>query len=178
MNALNYGPAPRFAAPFAIVAEPRVRRACMAAGAALIVIAATVIIQAVRIDAATREQSDLTERLATLDVSVSPIRVMAREVTRFDAIETRVRDLRASARASANAVAALGNRLPHDVWLTALRAGPQSIALDGRSAHLASLAAAMTSLRASSERQARLINVAVDPARGGLSYAIVVREGK
>jgi hypothetical protein len=90
-------------------------------------------------------------------------------------IETRVRALRASAHESANAVAAMGNRLPHDVWLTTLRAGPQSIALDGRSEGLASLATAMTSLRASSPRETRLVNVAADPARGGLVYALVVR---
>ena len=100
---------------------------------------------------------------------------MQRELARLRSVAQRVEATRRSGPREASEVAALGNRLPPEVWLTTLRIAPDAIALEGRSTRLDGVAAAMRALARSPQvAQARLVSAHDDTLHGGVAYAIAL----
>jgi Tfp pilus assembly protein PilN len=130
-------------------------------------------VQATRLRAAEHDGAAIAERLAAMQLDVARVRTVERDVERFRALDERVEALRRSGAARANEIAALGNRLPPDAWLSSLRADRGTLALEGHSARLAAVGTTLASLAAlPAYGAARLVAVHEDPARSGVTYAL------
>jgi Tfp pilus assembly protein PilN len=83
--------------------------------------------------------------------------------------------VRRSGDVRANEIAALGNQLPEDVWLTALRKDGDAIDIEGGSGRLNTVAAALAALsRLPQYTEARLVAVHGEAARSEVTYSIVL----
>ncbi len=149
-------------------------RAPLVALAGAIALAAVLwAVQATRLQAAERDGAAAAERLAAMQLDVARVRTVEHDVERFRALDERVEALRRSGAARANEIAALGNRLPPDAWLSSLRADRGTLALEGHGARLAAVGTAIASLAAlPAYGAARLVAVHEDPARSGVTYAL------
>jgi Tfp pilus assembly protein PilN len=153
----------------------RLRHALTASGVAVLLLFSTSVVELTRLSAAQREGAALTWRLEDADATAAGAKSLGREVAELRAVARRVDATRRLAEADAEEIAELGNRLPPDVWLTALRFASGALALEGRGARLDGVAAAMTALaRLPRFTQARLVNVRDDVLHGGFDYAIAV----
>jgi Tfp pilus assembly protein PilN len=157
----------------ALLVDPRRRHALGASGLAVLLVASTSAVELVRLGAAQREAASLTERLADAETTTAAAKSLRREIQKLRALAQGVDATRRLAEADAEEIAELGNRLPPDVWLTTLRLASGAVALEGRSARLEEIAAAMTALaRLPRFTQARLLHVRDDVLHGGFDYAI------
>ena len=159
------------ALPLAITAE---FRAPLVALAGAIALAGLLwVVQATRLHAAERDGATFAERLAAMQIDVARVRAVTRDVERFRALDERVEALRRSGAAHANEIAALGNQLPPDAWLSSLRADRGTLALEGHGARLAAVGTTIASLAAlPAYGAARLVAVHEDPVRSGVTYAL------
>ncbi len=131
--------------------------------------------QAARLTAAEGAGAAFAVQLASMQADVARIRVIEQDVARMQALDERVAAIRGSGAVRANEIAALGNRLPPDIWLSSLRADRGALALDGRASALAAVGTTIASLAASSAyRAARLVAIHQEPARAGVTYAITL----
>jgi Tfp pilus assembly protein PilN len=154
-----------------VAAELRTALAALAGAVAL----AGVLwgLQATRLRAAERDGVAYAERLAATQLDVVRVRALERDVERLRALGERVAMIRGSGALRANEIAALGNQLPADAWLTALRADRGSLTVEGHGARLSAVGTAIASLAAlPAYRTARLVAVHQDPLRSGVTYAL------
>lgn len=159
-----------FAAPGA-----KLRRTLAVFGLTAVAISATAAAEAGRLAGLQRTGTALTEQLHRADADAADARALQRELARLQGIARRVAATRRSGPDGANDVAALGNRLPSNVWLTSLRRAPDTVSLEGRSAQLEAVAATMRALaRAPQVVEARLVSAHDDTLHGGVAYAIAV----
>jgi Tfp pilus assembly protein PilN len=162
-----------------IAADPRRRHLLGAGVLAVLVLCGTVLVELVRFEGARREGVALSEQLVQADADTVRARSLQRDLERLRGVAGRIETTRRAVLANASEIAALGNRLPPDVWLTSLRVGPDAIALEGRGARLDAVAAAMSALvQLPRFTQARLVSVRSDALRGGFDYAIALERSR
>ena len=159
------------ALPSLVTAELRAPIASLAGAIALAGVLWAV--QETRLHAADHDGAAYAERLASTQLDVARVRAVEREVERMRTLAERVDTIRRSGALRANEIAALGNRLPADAWLSSLRADRGTLALEGHGARLAAVGTTIASLAAlPAYRNARLIAVHEDPVRSGVTYAL------
>jgi Tfp pilus assembly protein PilN len=149
-------------------------RAPVAALAGAIVLAGVLWgVQQTRLHSAERDGAAYADRLAATQLDVARVRAVERDVERLRSLRERVDGIRRSGGVRANEIAALGNRLPADVWLSSVRADRGTLAIEGHGARLAAVGATIASLAAlPAYRAARLVAVHTDPVRSGVTYAL------
>ena len=152
----------------------REMRAPLAALACAIALAAGLwAVQQARLHAAERDGAAYAERLADTQLDVARVRAIEHDIERLRVLRDHVETIRRSGALLANEIAALGNRLPPDAWLSSVRADRGTLALEGHGTRLAAVSSAITSLAAlPAYRAARLVAVHEDPARSGVTYAL------
>jgi Tfp pilus assembly protein PilN len=132
-------------------------------------------VQHARLHAAERDGAELARRLARAEREVAAVRAVERDVTRLRALSERIAWIRGSGTARASQIAVVGNRLPHDAWLTSLHADHGALALEGHGTRLTAVGTAIAGLaQLPSYAGARLISVHDDPSRAGVTYAIAL----
>jgi Tfp pilus assembly protein PilN len=177
MNRINYlvSPFERFAGTTPALPAPHLRRPLAALAASIALVAAAWCTQAVRLNAARSDGARYAQRLAAVEGQVAHVRALQRDLIRLRTIANRISHLRASGSARASEIAALGNRLPPDAWLTSLHIDRAAVSVEGRSARLGGVGSAMTSLAALPRfESARLVAVHSDPVHAGVTYAIAL----
>jgi Tfp pilus assembly protein PilN len=173
---IDYARPTAAAAQAARLNDPHLRRILRAAGCAVVAIAAVAAIESVRYVAAARDDDAAVAELATREGDARNVQEIAREVDRLTALAAHVDALRASAPRGAAEIAAIGDRLPPDVWLSAVRIRPDAIELEGHTTRLAAIPDALTSLAGARGRsRAHLTMLQANRARGGVDYALVLR---
>lgn len=114
-------------------------------------------------------------RLAATELDVRQVRRLERDVARLRVMSGEVASIRRSGDVRANEIAALGNQLPSDAWLTALRKDGEALAVEGGGARLSTVAAAIATLaRLPQYVGARLVAVHGEAARPEVTYSIVL----
>ncbi len=146
-----------------------------ALAAALVLLVAGGIVQEARVDAAERAAVASRLRLAAADMTVARVQLVRSDVTRLRTLAARITGIRRSGTARASEIAALGNALPADAWLTAVRVERRTLGVEGRATGLGTVAAAMSALaRLPAYTGARLVNVRQDSVRADVTYAIAL----
>ena len=159
------------ALPSPITAELRAPMASLAGAIALAGVLWAV--QQTRLHAAEHDGAAYAERLSATQLDVARVRAVEHDVELLRMLGDRVDAIRRSGALRANEIAALGNRLPADAWLSSLRADRGMLALEGHGTRLAAVGTAISSLAAlPAYRTARLVAVHEDPVRSGVTYAL------
>jgi len=122
-----------------------------------------------------RAGAEYRMRLAKTAVDVQRVRSLERDVARLRRLSDEVASIRRSGELRANEIAALGNELPRDVWLTALREDGQALDVEGGGGRLSTVAAAIVALaRLPQYTGARLVAVRSEAAGPEVTYAMVL----
>jgi Tfp pilus assembly protein PilN len=130
-------------------------------------------VQATRLHDAERDGAVYAEHVAATQLDVARARALEHDVVRLRALDERVEAIRRSGALRANEIAALGNRLPANAWLTSLRADRGTLALEGHGARLTAVGTTLAALAAlPAYGAARLVAVHEDPQRSGVTYAL------
>src|SRR6202011_888092 len=132
MTRFNYAPS-RFAALGAFrlsMGRPAVRGPLLALAASAVLVAATSAIQMMRLQTLEREASAIGAQRTVLEPALTRLRAAQRTVARLEAQAEARAAVLSSGTLRANEVASIGNALPRDAWLTALRVTPRTIALE------------------------------------------------
>jgi len=159
--------------PAALAPELRAPVAVLACSLALVAVLGAV--QHARFAAVERDGAEYARRLAATQATVARVRAVESEVARLRALDARIREIRRSGPARASEIAALGNRLPADAWLTAVRADRTALTLEGHGARLSAVGRTIASLAALPPYAgARLVSVHEDPVRRGVTYALAL----
>lgn len=176
MRRINYAATPfetvtgtraTFAVPIAL--RPPLRELA----AALLVVAAMAVVQERRIAAARLDGDVAAAHLARANVQTIRVHAMARERDLLRERAAHVDAVERSGAAWASEIAAIGNRVPKDVWLSSLHVQPGSVALEGRGTRLAAVGTTMAALvRVRAFSAARLVSVRESDDRREVSYAI------
>ncbi|HYW54845.1 MAG TPA: hypothetical protein VE826_12815 [Dongiaceae bacterium] len=161
--ALRLTVAPALRAPLAVLA------------CSLALVAVLWTVQHVRLLAAERDGAEYARRLATAQAGFARMRTVERDVARLRALTERVAAVRRSGAQRAGEIAALGNRLPPDAWLTSLRADRIALTLEGHGARIGTVGTAIAGLaHLPPYTGVRLLSVREDSARSGVTYAIAL----
>jgi Tfp pilus assembly protein PilN len=161
------------ALPSAISPSLRAPLAVLACSLALVFVLWSV--QQARLHAAQRDGESYARRLAMLEADLARVRAAQREVAAMRDLAGRLDALHRSGSRQADDIAALGNRLPDDAWLTALRVDRTGFEMQGRAARMASIGRTLAELaRLSAYGGTRLISARDEAARGGVTYAIAL----
>jgi Tfp pilus assembly protein PilN len=163
-----------------IAIAPEMRLPLFALGAALLLVAATGLIEAQRLAGVNASAVALAERLA----------IARRDAARVDAERASVQRLRrlhdavaASHRDTViaeNTIARIGNALPADTWLTRVASTPGGEwSIAGRSTHVEHVGAMLTTIGAADPAaSARLVSINATGARGSMLDFVIDREPK
>ncbi|BDE06387.1 hypothetical protein WPS_16630 [Vulcanimicrobium alpinum] len=153
----------------------RLRGPLAALAGAVVLVCACGGVQGLRLRAAQADGALYAAELARAERDVASVRVLQRDVERLRGVAARIVRVRASGARRASEIAALGNHLPADAWLTSLRVERTVVAVEGRGARLSAVGTAMTSLTSLRPyRSARLLSVHGDPVHAGVVYAIAL----
>lgn len=145
----------------------------LAFAAALLAVAAMGAVQERRLAAARFDGAVAAAHLARADAQTARVRALARERDRLRAQAAHVDAVERSGAAWASEIAAIGNGVPREVWLSSLHVQSGSIALEGRGTRLAAVGATMAALvRVRAFGAARLLSVRENDDRRGIGYAI------
>jgi Tfp pilus assembly protein PilN len=159
--------------PLPTTVAPPLRPPLLALACALLVVGALHGVQQARLADAERAAAVDAERLAATEVAVRRVRVVEDDVVRLRALVRRVAEIQRSGTQRASAVAAIGNRIPGDAWLSAIRTEHGGFALEGRGASLSAVGTTLTALAVlPAAAGARLLDVHGDRDHTGFSYAI------
>jgi Tfp pilus assembly protein PilN len=162
-----------FALPTTLAPALRAPLAVLACSLALA--AALWGVQHARIGALEHDGAEYERRLAAAQSGLVRVRAVERDVVRLRALDARVAEIRRSGALRASEIAALGNRLERDVWLTSLRTDRATLALEGRSARLAAVGTTIANLsQLPPYAGARLVTVHDDPSGAGVTYSITL----
>ncbi len=176
MTRIDYAHATTAGTPMEQLRDPRLRRVVRSTGFALLALAAVASVEAVRYVAAVHDDDAAIAALATREGDARAVRELAREVDRLTALAAHVDALRSSGPREAERIGALGDRLPADVWLSAIRVRPDAIDLEGHTTRLAAIPEALQSLTgARAGTRARLTMLHANRAHGGVDYALALR---
>lgn len=137
------------------------------------------ITEEARLRSLDREAQVLGAKLESRQLAAAPVRALEIEVAGMREASERVRALRLSGAAHAGEIAALGDRLPDDSWLTGIRLDPAALHLEARGTGVASVGSAMRSLvGGGAYAAAHLISIHEDPSRSGVTYAISLERAR
>jgi Tfp pilus assembly protein PilN len=132
-------------------------------------------VQQVRLAHAVHDVEIARLRLARSEASVHRVDALDAEVRRLRALDVEVERIERSGTEHASAIAAIGNEIPADAWLSAIRRERDGYALEGRSSRLTAVGGTLAALAAlATARHARLVSVQDGPGHRGVSYAIVL----
>ncbi len=178
MKRINYLVAPGeriFGDALHSAASPRLRLALVIVGGALASLGLPYGVESARLhDLETAAAANQTQ-LARSAAGVTQVRSLERDVTRLRALDGVIGTLRRAGRLGADEIAELGDALPSDAWLTALRKNGEGFELDGGSTRLATVAATIAALsRLPRYADARLVSAFETEARRQVSYSIVL----
>ena len=155
--------------------SPAPRPAGVAFGASLALMAALWGVEEARLRAADGIGAGYVERLAASALDVARERAVERDVQRLRDLRDRIAVIRRSGAVSAGEIAALGNQLPADAWLTSLHADRAALMLEGRSARLSAVGTTISALvHLPAYEGARLVAIHQDPRHAGVTYAIAL----
>jgi Tfp pilus assembly protein PilN len=175
---INYLIAPSeriFGHALPLIVSPPLRRPLVALAGALASLSLPYGVEAARLRDLDRTRRVYEMRLAATALDVRQVRSLERDVARLRALTDQVASIRQSGAARANEIAALGNELPGDAWLTALRKDGDNLDVEGGSGRLRTVAAAIAALaRLPRYSTARLVAVHGEVARPGVTYSIVL----
>jgi len=164
-----FGRALRFAV------APRLRPPLVAIAGALASLSVPCCVEMTRLHHLEQTGVEYEMRLASAAIDVRQVHGLEREVTRLRFMSDQLASVRRSGDVRANEIAALGNQLPEDVWLTALRKDGDAIDIEGGSGRLNTVAAALAALsRLPQYAEARLVAVHGEAARSEVTYSIVL----
>jgi len=154
---------------------PQMRVPLIALVAALALVAVLWAVQAVRLRAAADAGAVYASRLAAIEPDVGRVRALEADVARLRDLDARITAIRRSGPSAARAIAALGDRLPDGVWLSALRADRGTLALEGRGRRFATIGTMLSRLATLPGYGApRLVAAREDATRNGVGYTIEV----
>jgi Tfp pilus assembly protein PilN len=154
------------------------RSAVLACAAALALLATLWGVETARLRAAESVGAGYAEQLGAVALDVARVRALERDVQHLRELNDHVAAIQRSGTLRAGEIAALGNRLPEDVWLTSLHADRTALMLEGRSARLSTVGTTISQLvRLPAYGAARLVAIHEDPRRAGVTYAIAL-EGR
>ena len=181
MTRFNYAPPP-FAGLGALrlsFGHHALRGPLCALAASLILVALTSTVQALRLHALDREAGAIAARRAVLEPALTRLHATQRAVSRLEQLAAANSTVRSSGGLSANEIASIGNALPIDAWLTTLRVTPRTIALEGRTARVRTVAATLSALeRVRGVAAVRLLSAHADAARPIVTYTIEVERSR
>jgi Tfp pilus assembly protein PilN len=155
--------------------RPRSRGSSIALCAALLFVAGVVTVQTLRLRVVEGDAATLAARRATLQDALGGLHGAEAEVRRLATVVAADRAVRRSGTLRANEVAAIGNALPADAWLTGLRIDAAHVAIEGRSARMHAVADALDALgRVRGVASVRLMSARRDATRSDVGYAIAL----
>jgi Tfp pilus assembly protein PilN len=165
----------RFGVALAPEIVPAFRPAAGAFAASLALMALLWGVEVSRLRAAERDGAAYAQRLAAGAFDVARVRAVEHDVERWRDLRDRIAAIQRSGTVRAGEIAALGNHLPADAWLTSLHADRAALMLEGRSARLGAVGTTISVLaRLPAYAAARLVAVHDDPHRAGVTYAIAL----
>ncbi|MBV8580781.1 MAG: PilN domain-containing protein [Candidatus Eremiobacteraeota bacterium] len=157
------------------VVAPAMRVPIVAVVAAVVLVAVLWAVQTVRLRAAVDAGAVYAHGVAAIEPDVSRVRALEADVARLRDLGAHIAALRRSGPSAARTIAALGDRMPDGVWLSALRADRGTLALEGRGRRLATIGTMLSRLATLPGYGApRLVTAREDPTRHGVGYAIEV----
>lgn len=124
------------------------RRPLLALGASLIVVSSFSTLEELRLRAALADGDRFAQSAAAAAASAARVRALATDVERLRALTDRIDSMRASGASNADALAAIGNGVPRDAWLSAVRIDRGAYTLEGRTGRLGAVSATMSALGA------------------------------
>jgi hypothetical protein len=154
---------------------PALRGPLVALFGSLALVGALHGVQQARLQSVERDGEIESARLAASQAALRGVGVIESDVARLRMLADHVSGVRRSGAERASEIAAIGNRIPADASLSAVRVEHDGYALEGHGARLAvvgSTMAALGTLPASAG--ARLLSVQDDTLRHGVSYAIAL----
>jgi hypothetical protein len=154
---------------------PALRGPLVALFGSLALVGALHGVQEARLQSLARDGEIESARLAATAVSLRGVAVLESDVARLRILSDRVGAVRRSGAERASEIAAIGNRIPAEASLSAVRLDHEGYALEGYGSRLAVVGAtiaALGSLPASAG--ARLLSVQDDASRHGVTYAIAL----
>ena len=155
--------------------SPRLRLGLITVGGAIAAIALPFCAESARLHALQTAGAAYQEQLDRTALDLSRVRRSERDVSRLRATTEQVTAVRRSGTLRANEIAQLGNALPNDAWLTALRHDGDALELEGGSRRLTTVAAAIVALaQLPAYAGARLVSAYGGDGRAQVSYAIVL----
>ncbi len=155
--------------------SPALRPPLVALGALIASLGLLYGIEATRLHHFERAAAAYEAQLTATALEVQRVHRLAADVLRLRALNDEVASIRRSGDIRANEIAALGNDLPSDAWLTALRKDGDALDLEGGGRRLGTVGAAITALaRLPQYGGARLVAIHGEPARAGVTYSIVL----
>jgi hypothetical protein len=132
-------------------------------------------VQQARLRTLARDGEIESARLAASRATLRNIAVTESEVARLRLLSDRVGSLRRSGAERASEIAAIGNRIPLEASLSAVRVDREGYALEGYGTRLAVVGSTIAALGAlPSSTGARLLSIQDDALRHGVSYAIAL----
>ena len=132
-------------------------------------------VQQARLAEAARATDLYAERLAATELALRRVQAVEHDVARLRGLVRRVDEIQRSGALQAARIAAIGNRLPGDAWLTAIRAEHGGFAVEGRGARLSAVGATLAALGTlPASGGARLLDVHGDHDRPGVAYALAL----
>ena len=145
---------------FTVAIDNRIRGPLAALVTTLILTAVVSFVQLTRLQSAQRSYAVACARLAASTSAASAVKAFGAQVEGKARLAAHVAQLRRISIVRVNELAWIGNHLPPDTWLTALRYENGSYSLEGTSERVAAVGSAMVALRADGRAgAARLVSL-------------------
>ncbi|HTJ26563.1 MAG TPA: PilN domain-containing protein [Candidatus Limnocylindria bacterium] len=143
--------------------------------ASLVLLGVLAGVQAARLAHARRDVEIVRQRLAQDDSALRRLDALEVEVRRLHAIDGEIDRIAEAGAHSVSAVAAIGNRIPKDAWLSSIRRDHDGYVLEGSARRLSLVSRTLAALAAlPATGRARLVSVQDAPAGRGVGYAITL----
>ena len=134
-------------------------------------------VETTRLHQLERVGAALEAHLAAIALEVRRVHGLARDVSKLRSLSDEIGSIRRSGEVGANEVAALGNELPRDAWLTALRRDGEAFDVEGTTQRVSTVAATIAALaRLPRYSGARLVAVRGEASGPAVSYSIVLEQ--
>ena len=178
MKRINYLVAPSeriFGPAFRAAVSRPLRLPLVALGGALASLGLPYCAETARLQQLEHAGAAYQMHIAATALDVGRVRILERDVARLRGLSDELASIRRSGDVRANEIAVLGNQLPGDVWLTALRKDGEALDVEGGSGRLSMVAATIAALaRLPQYSGARLVAVRSEAARPEVTYSIVL----